>query len=62
MTIEDVLKLPESQYFERKSAELKAAKLNSPLTAMANADGGIIAISVCDGRVERITAQGNVKK
>lgn len=61
MTIEDVLGLPESQYFERKSAELKAAKLNSPLTAMANADGGIIAIGVSDGRVEGIMAQGNVK-
>ena len=61
MTIEDVLELPESQYFERKSAELKAAKLNSPLIAMANADGGIVAIGVSDGRVEGITAQGNVK-
>ncbi|MBE1554501.1 hypothetical protein [Sporosarcina limicola] len=37
MTIEDVLALPESQYFERKSAELKAGKLNSPLIAMDNA-------------------------
>ncbi|MDV6378215.1 putative DNA binding domain-containing protein [Sporosarcina sp. GW1-11] len=61
MTIDDVLTLPESQYFERKSAELKAAKLNVPLTAMANADGGVIAVGVSDGNIEGISRQGNIK-
>ncbi|MCZ2259751.1 AlbA family DNA-binding domain-containing protein [Sporosarcina sp. G11-34] len=61
ITIGDVLELPESHYFEQKSADLKAAKLNSPLTAMANADGGIIVIGVGNGRVEGIRVQGNVK-
>lgn len=61
MTIDDVLNLPESQYFERKSAEIKAAKLNIPLTAMANADGGVIAVGAGNGKIEGITAQGNIK-
>lgn len=61
MTIEDVLELPESQYFERKSAELKAPKLAIPLTAMANADGGIIAVGVKNGKIEGVSSQGNIK-
>lgn len=61
ISIDAVLTMPESQYFERKSAALKAVKLNVPLTAMANADGGIIAVGVNNGRVEGISEQGNIK-
>lgn len=61
ITIEDILSLPESQYFERKSARIKASKLNIPLTAMANADGGIVAIGVSEGEIEGIKQQGETK-
>jgi len=61
ITIHDVLTISEGQYFDRKSAHIKAKKIAESLIAFANADGGIIAIGVNDGKIEGISAQGNIK-
>ncbi|MFC5541893.1 ATP-binding protein [Ureibacillus suwonensis] len=61
LTIEDILTIPESQYFDRKSAEIKAKKLAETLIAFANADGGIIAIGVKNGQIEGVKSQGEQK-
>ena len=62
--VEEALRLPgdeaasllasfsESQWFERKSARINPHDLAAPLVAMANAEGGHIAVGLYDGRVE----------
>lgn len=60
-TIEDVLLLKESQYFDRKSADIKPKKLAETMIAFANADGGIIALGVSDGQIEGMNFQGELK-
>ena len=47
-TIEDLRKKPEGQTFDRKSAKIDAKSLAVILVAMANADGGDIAIGIED--------------
>jgi len=47
-----LLDLPEDQWFERKSVKLQARDLARPLTALANAEGGVVVIGLCDGVVE----------
>jgi ATP-dependent DNA helicase RecG len=44
--------LPEDQWFERKSARVRAQDLASDIVALAHAEGGVICIGVADGRVE----------
>lgn len=61
MKVETVLSQPESQYFDRKSAKINIAKLAEAIIGFANADGGIIAIGVNDGKIEGINEQGNIK-
>ncbi len=51
-----LLALPEDQWFERKSIRVRAQDLDKPLTAFANAEGGVIVIGLSDGRVEGIRA------
>lgn len=46
--------LPESQWFERKSARITPRDLAVPLVAMANAEGGYVAVGFRDGQVEGI--------
>ena len=43
---------PESQWFDRKSARIRPHDLATPLVAMANADGGYIAVGLSGGQVE----------
>ncbi|WP_369055638.1 ATP-binding protein [Kineococcus terrestris] len=44
--------LPESQWFERKSARTSPAKLSQAVIALANAEGGTLVVGIHDGRVE----------
>ncbi len=48
MTIEEILKRQEDQTFDCKSINIDPKALAVPIVAMANADGGIIAIGVSD--------------
>lgn len=52
-----LLRLPEDQWFERKSIRIRAQDLAKPLTAFANAEGGVIVIGVSNGVVEGIRSQ-----
>ena len=47
---------PEGQWFDRKSARIRAADLANPLVAMANADGGVLAIGLGGGECEGVDA------
>lgn len=47
-----LLEAPEDQWFDRKSARLAARELGNTLIAMANAEGGLIAIGLHNGVVE----------
>ena len=52
---------PEGQWFDRKSARIGARELAETLVAMANAEGGLIAVGlsggVCEGVAGRVAAQ-----
>lgn len=54
-----LLRLPEDQWFDRKSAKLAARDLAKPLTAFANAEGGVIVIGLWDGHVEGIRSSAS---
>ena len=49
-----LLTTPEGQWFDRKSARIAARDLGKTLVAMANAEGGVIAIGLADGRCEGV--------
>lgn len=61
ITIQDILTAKEGQFFDRKSADIKPKKISEVLIALGNADGGIVAIGVKDGKVEGINSQGPIK-
>lgn len=48
MTIEEILACKESQTFDCKSIQIAPKALAIPIVAMANADGGVLAIGVSD--------------
>lgn len=45
---------PESQWFERKALRVEPKKLAAALIGMANAEGGIVAVGLSQGRVEGV--------
>ncbi len=51
----------EGQYFDRKSANIKPKQLAETIVAMANADGGVIAVGIQDRQLQGVNAQGNTK-
>lgn len=51
---EALLRLPEGQWFERKSARVKPWKVADVLVGFANAEGGVLVVGLVDGRVEGI--------
>ncbi|MDR1387665.1 MAG: putative DNA binding domain-containing protein [Propionibacteriaceae bacterium] len=53
--INRLLTMPEGQWFDRKSARSEPVRLASALVAMANAEGGYIAIGLSAGKVEPMT-------
>lgn len=48
MTIEDIKERPEGQTFDCKSVKIEPKALAVPIVAMANADGGMLAIGISD--------------
>ncbi|MBA3020744.1 MAG: helix-turn-helix domain-containing protein [Propionicimonas sp.] len=50
-----LLKLPEGQWYERKSGRIRARDLAVPLIAFANAEGGTVAVGLSDGEVDGVT-------
>lgn len=50
-----LLSLREDQWFERKSGRIAAKDLAVPLVAMANADGGVLAVGLSDGEVDGVS-------
>lgn len=48
-------KLPENQWFERKSGAIKARDFAVPLVAMANAEGGVIVVGISDGKIAPVS-------
>lgn len=50
-------RVPEDQWFERKSARVSPRDLAVPLVAMANADGGVIVVGMHDGVLEDVPPQ-----
>ena len=48
MTIDDVRNRKEDQTFDCKSIQIDPKALAVPIVAMANADGGILAIGISD--------------
>ena len=54
-----LLALPEDQWFDRKSICVRAQDLDRPLTAFANAEGGVIVIGLSEGRVEGIRSHAS---
>lgn len=52
-----LLRLPEDQWFERKSGRISAKDLSRPLIALANAEGGVIVVGLHDGSFEGVGPQ-----
>lgn len=48
MTIEEILACKECQTFDCKSIQIAPKALAIPIVAMANADGGVLAIGISD--------------
>jgi len=53
-----LLRLPEDQWFDRKSARVGARELADTLLAFANAEGGTVVVGLWNGVVEGIDAAG----
>lgn len=54
-----LLKVPESQWYDRKSGRIKARDLASTLIAMGNSEGGFVVVGLRDGKIEGIDAAGD---
>lgn len=61
LTLNSLLQTPENQFFDRKSANIKIPKLAEAIVGFANADGGLLAIGIEDGKLQGVQSQGNVK-
>ena len=57
----ELLGLPEDQWFDRKSARVGARDLADTLIAFANAEGGTVVVGLWNGVVEGIDAEGPTK-
>jgi ATP-dependent DNA helicase RecG len=51
----ELLRIPEDQWFERKSSRIAPRDLANWLIGFANADGGVVIVGLSDGDVERTT-------
>ena len=56
-----LLAIPESQWFDRKSARIAPRQLAEALVAFANAEGGTLVIGLHKGRVEGVRSVGSAK-
>jgi ATP-dependent DNA helicase RecG len=48
ITLDYIINEPEGKYFDRKSAGIKPSDLAKPISAFANAEGGVVVIGVTD--------------
>lgn len=55
-TVAALLSAPEDQWFERKSGRIDARDLARPLVAMANAEGGVVAVGLHNGKIDPVPA------
>lgn len=55
--VAELLSRPESQWFERKSGRISPRDLATPLVAMANAEGGTVAVGLSQGTADGVTPQ-----
>ena len=62
MTIEEILVQEEGQTFDRKSIRIDPKTLAEPLCALANADGGIIAIGITNSKRQIEGIDGDISK
>ena len=53
-----LLRIPEDQWFDRKSARVDARELAKTLIALANAEGGTVVVGLWNGVVEGVAAAG----
>lgn len=53
---QSLLAVPESQWYDRKSARIEPRKLAETVVALANADGGTIVVGLHAGKVEGVDA------
>ena len=60
-TIEEILQMQEGQTFDRKSILIEPSHLATIIVAMANADGGMIAVGISD-KTRRIEGVDQDKK
>lgn len=56
-TLERLLSQPENQWFERKSGRIAPKDLAKPLVAFANAEGGMIAVGLHNGKVDSLSSE-----
>ena len=58
MTMQEIITRKENQTFDCKSIQIEPKALAVPIVAMANADGGVIAIGVSDKtrKIEGVTS------
>lgn len=61
LTLKSLLIMPEGAYYDRKSAKIAISKLAEAIIGFANADGGMIAIGIENGKLQGILSQGNTK-
>lgn len=61
LSLDFLLNSNEDQFFDRKSASIRISKLAEAMVGFANADGGLLAIGINDGKIEGILSQGNTK-
>lgn len=54
--VEQLVVLPEDQWFERKAGRISARDLAVPLVAMANAEGGYVVVGIHNDAVDGVTA------
>ena len=52
--VDELARLPEDQWFERKSGRISSKDLAVPLVAMANAEGGYVVVGISEGTVEGV--------
>lgn len=50
--LDALLRMPEGQWYERKSARISPRELAIPMIAMGNAEGGVIVVGLRDGTAE----------
>lgn len=56
-----LLAIPESQWFDRKSARVASRQLTEALVAFANAEGGTVVVGLHKNRVEGVESVGPAK-